>query len=65
MATAQENRIRRAKEETRRANAEISRLMAQLKKGTLDRRKLQHGLRNLRTTLHKIPPHHVFGPRCD
>jgi hypothetical protein len=64
MATAQQMRMRRAKEEIQKAGNEISRLMAQLRRGTLDRKKLESGLRKLRITLGRIPPHHHYGPRC-
>jgi plasmid stabilization system protein ParE len=48
--------IRRVREEIRKAEAEVGKLMDQSRKGTLDRRKLESGLKKLKRTLACVPP---------
>jgi len=59
---------RKAEVEIQRVKEEVSKLKSQLKQGTLDRNKLESGLKRLQKTLAeiRIPPFGIpqFGRRC-
>jgi hypothetical protein len=50
-------KIRKAKKEIRAADKEIHTLMKHLKAGTLDRKKLESGLVEIRAKVRGIPDH--------
>jgi hypothetical protein len=52
--------IRKAKREIAAAEKVIRRLDAQLQKGTLDRKKLQSGLKRAKHHVMNIPVHHQY-----
>jgi len=62
MATRLRAKIRQVAREIRRADKEVRKLRVQLRTGTLDRRKLESGLKELQRTLARVPPFHYDDP---